>query len=76
MYKLTQSTSIFRISDCAWIPPDPANGDYQQYLQWLEEGNTPEPYIEPPAPPELTPAEKLQSSGLTIEELKDLLGLN
>ena len=29
-----------------------------------------------PAPPELTPAEKLQSSGLTIEELKDLLGLN
>jgi hypothetical protein len=30
---------------------------------------------EPPAPVELTPAEKLAASGLTIEELKTLLGL-
>lgn len=34
---------IKRIQDNAWIPLDPANTDYQAYLRWLEEGNTPIP---------------------------------
>ena len=35
-----ESLCIFRIADNTFIPIDPANGDYQQYLEWLAEGNT------------------------------------
>lgn len=34
---------VLRIADNTSIPFDPANTDYQEYLKWLEEGNTPEP---------------------------------
>lgn len=35
--------SITRLLDNVSIPIDPANTDYQAYLAWLDEGNTPEP---------------------------------
>ena len=40
--KINQN-QIKRIADSAFIPFDPANTDYQEYLKWLEEGNTPLP---------------------------------
>ena len=49
MYKLIKNhlsetaLSVKRLADNAYIPFDPANTDYQAYLKWLEEGNTPEP---------------------------------
>jgi hypothetical protein len=36
-------STIFKIDDSAFIPFDPANTDYQAYLKWVSEGNTPLP---------------------------------
>jgi hypothetical protein len=49
MYKLikdnitNQIKVVCRLEDEAYIPMDEANTDYQAYLKWLEEGNTPLP---------------------------------
>jgi hypothetical protein len=43
MYKLTQHNSIQRLADNAIIPADAGNRDYQEYLEWVDAGNTPEP---------------------------------
>ena len=77
MYQLTTGTNIKRLSDGAFIPNDPGNRDYRDYLDWLDEGNEPEPAASPlPSPSPLTPAEKLAAAGLTVAELKTLLGLD
>ena len=49
MYQLPKANQfgipngVHRISDNAWIPFNPTNTDYQAYLKWIEEGNTPLP---------------------------------
>jgi len=49
MYKLLQN-SVVLVEQAMEIPFDLANTDYQQYLTWLAEGNTPDPYVPPPPP--------------------------
>jgi len=47
MYKLFKNVVgqefVIRLSDNAFIPLDPDNTDYQAYLSWVAQGNTPQP---------------------------------
>ena len=49
MYKLVKNKAtgeiqaVNKVDTGIFIPFDPANTDYQAYLKWLAEGNTPEP---------------------------------
>lgn len=47
------SGTVLRYRDQAYIPDDPANRDRQTYLQWLDEGNVPDPPdpLPEPSPP-------------------------
>ena len=38
-----ETNMVKRLADNAFIPFNPDNTDYQAYLRWLEEGNTPLP---------------------------------
>jgi len=68
-YKLTaaqEPCSVIRASDGACIPPDMANRDYNGdqwspgYVQWVEAGGVPDPYVAPePVPPTPTSEQTL-----------------
>lgn len=67
--------AVVRKSDNMIIGPEHEE-EWSEYQTWLAKGNTPEPaeplteLIEP------TPQEKLANAGLTVDELKQLLGLS
>ena len=45
-YKLTKETGVIKKEDGindATIPYAPANTEYQEYIEWVEEGNTADP---------------------------------
>lgn len=61
----------------AYVPPEGAievSARPSPDHQWVEgEWAYVEPYVAPPEPEPLTPAEKLAAAGLTVEDLKALL---
>ena len=74
-YTLTASGSVVRDSDGAAIPSDPENRDSREYSAWAAKGNKPTPYT-PPAPEpvkSLTPKEKLERAGLSLDEFAQLI---
>ena len=66
-YQLTNTISIIRLSDGLSFEPDPNLSIYADYLQWINEGNVPKPYIEE----SLTIEQKLASIGLTVDDIKN-----
>ena len=39
----TELQTVLRVVDQAYIPFDPSNRDYQEYLEWIAEGNQADP---------------------------------
>lgn len=62
MYKQL-TNAILRLADNAFIPLDPANRDYQEYLDWIAEGNTPLP----PDQPTLDQAKRAQIAAINTD---------
>jgi hypothetical protein len=70
MYKLMPFNMIKRLTDGAFIPTAEGNTDYQDYLKWIADGNTPE--AQDPDPVKTYTQlrqEEYMKRGVTIEAL-------
>ena len=74
-----EQTSLKRTDadgNVAWVPTDPSNRDYAEFLS---SGATAAPYVAPPEPEPLTTEEKvnqlLSDYGLTREEMQAALAV-
>jgi hypothetical protein len=76
-YKARYHTNaVVRLTDNMIIGPEHEE-EWTEYQQWLSTGNKPEDPDPLPEPePEPTVHEKLARAGLSIDELKQALGLN
>lgn len=73
-YQLTSDPdTILRVDENAWIPRDPANRDYVEFLAWQEAGNTPSPPPITPDPEAASAADRLAALGLSLDDLRALL---
>lgn len=83
MYKLI-ANGVQRLSDGACIPDNPKNTDWRAYLDWIAQGNTPQPADQPPPPIDYSNSDNLdktlkvlalciaQVGGLTPLQMKTL----
>ena len=75
---LNDEKTVLRIEDTenpnevVSVPAIPENKDYATFL---DSGKTATDYVAPPEPAPLTPQQKLENAGLTVDELKGLLGI-
>jgi len=69
-YTISPSGGWPKNAEGEFVNPDTHPG----YLAWIAEGNTPSLEVDDTAPT-LTPAEKLNALGLSVDELKALLNL-
>ena len=76
MYKLNKN-SVTRLADGAFVPFANGNADYEEYKQWLEEGNTPEPeFIDEEVEVQRIQAIKSKASELITSKYPDYKQLN
>jgi len=65
---LTDTTSVLRRADNAFIPDDPANRDRAVYTQWLADGGVPDP----PPPPSAAGVIAQSAQSLQLADAKSL----
>lgn len=65
---IANSESVLRYVDGAYIPPDPANRDWQTYLQYTADGGI----TDPPAPPSRAGVIAQSTQALSFSQARQL----